>query len=839
MSNGESILQTKEYLKTSQYSIDLEGWFRRRFPTKRREQVVERNVEKERNELNVVSRKVMESGPLWQNTSAEVWGRESCAENDGEADTTEQTNTDITSSMKSTTRLSGEGVIEVEVGKVLGSDEIYPNKGIARKEHVEEASERTTALLTHRSLTKGNKLAELNGIESSAPVMAGCVDTLHVDSRGSGRWVSARRSDRVAVPVRAERDQSTRGRRSSQSLRRDSQKSNEENSTPNGGNERKGSRFDMESASVVRVEVSDDDIRAIAEDSIVPTEGQKIEDSKTRERKLKALLKGKGFVKIKSDGDRRYVKKAIHQTSFCSVVRRLFCLEAEEQNQVSHSPNQRLEAQVGREDVTNRKVNKNIGDQNVGRKREIIPVLSDPPLRNVKSPESEPNRARAKKEWTPKKVKQYEALKESFERMVVESKRTRMAKMDVSVFESEPKQEDPIHFEEEGQNLKPEGLDLIFESELAQIRQIDQSVIESITKRSDPIHMLEEWHTEILDIVSESEYSSIRHIDVSVLKPEQPKERAHEKEKETSAPEALDMVLESEVAQTRQIDQSVFESVTRRSEPTYQVEESESLVPETLDIVSDSMSSSIRPIDMSVFEPEPEQKETAYQKKRETLAPEELKMILESELARIRGIGESVFGTQKKPCDWERTKEGQLSISEAVKTNLPQLKEKGITLHKCLGSGGEAFVFRGDYQTNTESQEVAVKVCLSKKHDLRRELKHMKRVQHKNVIRFYDIWHRKHRIPFLCFELAEGDLRSAYSAIKEKTKMLPRLEDMRLWSKGLVSGLQFVHRSGLLHNDLKMANILMVRDPLIPQTNGYRQTHWFPKSLTSVIVRSV
>ena len=172
---------------------------------------------------------------------------------------------------------------------------------------------------------------------------------------------------------------------------------NSEEWSQNGGNWRKGSgsdinRSDMELASVVRVEVSDDEIRAIAEDSIVPTDGQKIQDSKERERKLKALLKGKGFVKVKSDGDRRYVKKAIHQTSFCSVVRRLFCLEAEEQNQVRDAPNLRLEAQLGREDLTNRKVNKSIRDQNVGRKRRIIPVLSDRPLRDVKSPECDPNR---------------------------------------------------------------------------------------------------------------------------------------------------------------------------------------------------------------------------------------------------------------------------------------------------------------------------------------------------------------------------------------------------------------------------------------------------------------
>ena len=456
----------------------IKGWFRRRIRSKRRQQVDERNVEKKRNEQNVVLRKVMESGPLWQNTSAEVLGRESCADSDGEADATEPINSDITSSMSSTTRLSGEGVLGVEVGKVLGSDGIYPDKVIARTEQVDEASERTTALLTHRSLTKGNKLAELNGIESSAPVMAGCVDTLHVDSRGSGRWVSARRSDRVAVPVRAERDQSTRGGRSSQSFRK-----NSDESSQNGGNWRKGSgsdinRSDMGLASVVRVEVSDDDIRAIAEDSIVPTEGQKIEDSKTREQKLKALLKEKGFVKVKSDGDRRYAKKPIERTSMWSRFKRLFRREAVEQNAVRSAPKQRLEAQVGREDATNRRVNKNIGDQNVGRKRMIIPVLSDPPLRRPKSrlSESKTNNLRVRKGWTPEKVKQFEALKESFAQMRYEKELTRFRRIHASVFESEPVESEPTHLQEERENIEPQRLELMLESELARIRGIGESV---------------------------------------------------------------------------------------------------------------------------------------------------------------------------------------------------------------------------------------------------------------------------------------------------------------------------------------------------------------------------
>ena len=647
--DNQRLVEIKDQRVPQQKSVlhRLGGWFKRRFGAKKREQVVERNVEKERNEQNVVSRKVMESGPLWQNTSAEVLGRESCADSDGEADTTEPIHSDITSSMKSTTRLSGEGVLEKEVGKVLGSDGIYPNKVIVRTEYDDEASERTTALLTHRSLTKGNKLAELNGIESSAPVMAGCVDTLHVDSRGSGRWVSARRSDRVAVPVRVERDQSTRGRRSSQSLGRDSQKSNEEKSSPNGGNEGKGSRsdlnrLDVESASVVRVEVSDDDIRAIAEDSIVPTDGQSIEDFKTRERKLKALLEEKGFVKVKSDGDRRYVKKAIDRTSFCSVVRHLFCLEAEEQNQVRYAPNQRLEAQVGREDSTNRNVNKSIGDQNVGRKRKIIPVVSDPQLRDVKSPQSEFNRLKPKKEWTPMKVKQYEALKQSFDRMLIESERIRKPRIDLSVLESESKQKEPIPLEEEGQNSGPGGLDMVLESELDQIRQIDQSVIESITKRSDSTYLSEEWPTlasEILENVSESECSLVRPIDVSALKPESKTKELEQKNRESSALETLELIPKSELAQIRQIDESVFGSVTKEREMNHQVEVSESLAPEALDIVSESDLSSIRHIDVSVLKAESKPKEPAPEECH-TLEPETSDSDSESDSSSLRHFDE-------------------------------------------------------------------------------------------------------------------------------------------------------------------------------------------------------
>ena len=251
-----------------------------------------------------------------------------------------------------------------------------PSDELSRKS--DKASERTTSLLTHRSLTETKDSTNLKGIESFAPEMAGYVNTLRADSRSGVRSISSRSTNRIADFIHAERDQSSRDTTTSQ--REERQQRNHCKSSLNGADERKGSRsdmnrFDVESASVVRVEVSDDDIRVIADDSIVPTDGQSIQDFKARERKLKRLLKNKKFIKVMSDGDRRYDRKAIRRTSFWSRIRRLLCLGVEKHSQVRGSLKERLEAQKGREDSTNERVHKSIPDQHFG--RAIIPVMTE------------------------------------------------------------------------------------------------------------------------------------------------------------------------------------------------------------------------------------------------------------------------------------------------------------------------------------------------------------------------------------------------------------------------------------------------------------------------------
>ena len=69
-----------------------------------------------------------------------------------------------------------------------------------------------------------------------------------------------------------------------------------------------------------------------------------------------------------------------------------------------------------------------ISDQNVGLKRQVIPFVADPPLPTLESfsTESKTKGLRSKKEWTPEKVAQYEALKESFRTLLYEKKRKRI-----------------------------------------------------------------------------------------------------------------------------------------------------------------------------------------------------------------------------------------------------------------------------------------------------------------------------------------------------------------------------------------------------------------------------
>jgi tetratricopeptide (TPR) repeat protein len=125
-----------------------------------------------------------------------------------------------------------------------------------------------------------------------------------------------------------------------------------------------------------------------------------------------------------------------------------------------------------------------------------------------------------------------------------------------------------------------------------------------------------------------------------------------------------------------------------------------------------------------------------------------------------------------------------------------------------LGSGGMGVVFRAQA---ADGRLVALKV-LTTTHDVAaerfsREAKALARVQHPGVIPLLDAGADEGRA-FLVTEFVEGE--SLQALLDREGPMAPRVAAR--WSRDLAHALEAVHDAGLLHRDVKPANVLLDED---------------------------
>lgn len=129
-----------------------------------------------------------------------------------------------------------------------------------------------------------------------------------------------------------------------------------------------------------------------------------------------------------------------------------------------------------------------------------------------------------------------------------------------------------------------------------------------------------------------------------------------------------------------------------------------------------------------------------------------------------------------------------------------------------LGHGGMGAVYRA--RDTKTSREVAIKLL---RHDalhddafvarFKKESHNLRRVNHHNVVRVFDEG-EVDGYPFFVMELLEG--HTLASKIERSGRM--PLADIRRIMGDICSGLQAVHEEGLVHRDLKAANIFLVND---------------------------
>ena len=137
-----------------------------------------------------------------------------------------------------------------------------------------------------------------------------------------------------------------------------------------------------------------------------------------------------------------------------------------------------------------------------------------------------------------------------------------------------------------------------------------------------------------------------------------------------------------------------------------------------------------------------------------------------------------------------------------------------------LGAGGTGIVYKATDLTLGET--VAIKMLRAElvaddpraREELKHELRLTRRVSHRNVVRTYDFGSMA-GVPFLTMEYVEG--ASLAAVLAQRGAMSP--EVVIALGKQLTRALEAAHEQGVMHGDLKPANVLVAIDGLLKVTD--------------------
>jgi len=140
-----------------------------------------------------------------------------------------------------------------------------------------------------------------------------------------------------------------------------------------------------------------------------------------------------------------------------------------------------------------------------------------------------------------------------------------------------------------------------------------------------------------------------------------------------------------------------------------------------------------------------------------------------------------------------------------------------------IGVGGTGIVYRA--LDRTLDDVVALKMLRPElvaddpraREELKQELRLTRRVSHRNIVRTHDfgVSHSgSHLTPYLTMELVEG---TSLASVLAKRGALPAAVVLAL-GRQLMRGLEAAHEQGIMHGDIKPANILLATDGLVKIT---------------------
>ena len=141
-------------------------------------------------------------------------------------------------------------------------------------------------------------------------------------------------------------------------------------------------------------------------------------------------------------------------------------------------------------------------------------------------------------------------------------------------------------------------------------------------------------------------------------------------------------------------------------------------------------------------------------------------------------------------------------------------------IEQCLGVGGKGTVFRARdlfrKSLPDAEQRVALKVLHAEHDDIEETLENMRRelhcaqsLSHSNIVNVYEL-DRDSDVVFFTMELLEGELLGSVLA-KHRPKPIDRQQAWQM-IRQIGAGVRHAHERGVVHGDLKPANIMVTRE---------------------------
>ena len=137
-----------------------------------------------------------------------------------------------------------------------------------------------------------------------------------------------------------------------------------------------------------------------------------------------------------------------------------------------------------------------------------------------------------------------------------------------------------------------------------------------------------------------------------------------------------------------------------------------------------------------------------------------------------------------------------------------------LSYHEILGSGASGEVYRVTWSSNVRGKvEAAAKKIRFQgeiPEALKREIEYLKKLDHRNIIKYYDTVIETRHVVIVTEYAAKGSL---YHYLKGKSKLPDEL--LHAWINHLVSGIDYLHQNKIAHRDLKSQNCVITAEDVL------------------------